>query len=380
MTLARPRLIGLSATALAVLVLALLFRPPALPWASDLHLSLEAASFGELNKDAAVELGGVRVGRVEGMSLRAGRPVIGIAVDRRYAGLLHADASAAIRPHGLLGPRFVELEGGARGRMADGATIPVSRVHVATDVDQVLNALQPDVRRSLQVLIVELGGASEGRGQDVNATLLALGRATDDLARVTATLHGRDQDLAGTVVSAEELNRELQGAPLDAQIRDTNRVLAGLVQVDGSIGAGIDHTALLLQQLDVVMDGNSENLGRTLDRAPATVARLRAVLAAGTDLLNGVNPALPSLMTAVVETESTFSGSDANGHYARILTLTGGCTLGLSTGCGTPASSTSNPTSIATAPAAMQPASALPQSPRSHTSDQELLRLFLGNI
>lgn len=379
--IARPRLIGLSATVGAVLVLGLLFHPPSLPWASDLHVNLESASFGELNKDAAVELGGVRVGRVEDMTLRAGHPLIHLAVDRRYADLLHADAAAAIRPHGLLGPRFIELQGGTHGRLGDGATIPISRVHVSTDVDQVLNALQPDVRRSLQIIFVELGDASQGRGQDVNATLRALGQATDDLARVTATLHARDQDLAGTVVAAEQINSEAQNAPIDAEIRDTNQVLAGLVQVDGSIGSGIDHTALLLQQLDVVMDGNSDNLARTLDHAPATVTRLRAVLAAGTDLLNGVNPSVPSLMTAVVETESTFSGSDANGHYGRVLTLAGACTLGVNAGCGTPgtaASSSSSPSSNPTAPAAGQ-AAPLSQLPRSHMSDQDLLRMFLGN-
>ena len=378
MNIGRSRLIGLSATLGAALVLGVLFRPPSLPWTSDLHVNLEAASFGQLNKDAAVELGGVRVGRVDDMTLRAGHPLIHLAVDRRYAGLLHSDASAAIRPHGLLGPRFIELQGGTRGRLDDGATIPISRVHVSTDVDQVLNALQPDVRRSLQILFVELGNASQGRGQDVNATLRALGQATDDLARVTSTLHARDQDLAGTVVAAEQVNGEVQNAPLDADIRDTNRVLAGLVQVDGSIGSGIDHTALLLQQLDVVMDGNSENLARALDHAPATVTRLRAVLAAGTDLLNGVNPSVPSLMTAVVETESSFSGSDANGHYGRILTMVGACTVGLSAGCGTPATaSSSNPSSNATAPAAVQSAP-LSQLPRSHMSDQDLLRMFLG--
>src|SRR5262249_16826564 len=149
--------------------------------------------------------------------------------------------------------------------LPDGSTIPISRVHVTTDLDEVLNALQPDVRQSLQTLIVELGAASAGRGQDVNATLKSLSDAADDLATVTPILRGHDQDLAGSVASAEQLNRDLQDAPLDAQVRDTNRVLSGLVQVNGSIGHGIDHTASTLQALDVVLDGNSGNLAKTLD-------------------------------------------------------------------------------------------------------------------
>jgi phospholipid/cholesterol/gamma-HCH transport system substrate-binding protein len=363
----RRRVIGLFTAAGALALLALLFHPPALPWVQTMHLRLEATSFGELNPRAGVELGGVKVGTVDGLELRGGRPLIDISVDPAYADLLHDDASAIIRPHGLLGPRYVELEGGSGGRMVDGATIPSSRVHVATDVDMVLNALQPDVRQSLQTLIVELGTAGDGRGQDVNATLKSLGGATDDLAAVTATLRRRDQDLSGSVVAAERLNGDVQSAPLSAQIQDTDRVLSGLVQVNTSIGHGIDHTATTLQALDVVLDGNSENLSRTLDQAPATVTRLRAVLASATGLVTGVNPTVPSLMTAIVETESSFSGSDANGHFVRVMSLSGTCTAGLNAGC--------------SAPTAMSPARSEEggSQPGSRLSDQELMRLFLGD-
>jgi virulence factor Mce-like protein len=384
--MARSRAIGLATAAGVVVLLGLLFHPPALPWQQTLHVSLEAASFGQLNPRASVELDGIQVGTVDGLDLQGGRPTIRMSVDRAYAGLLHADASAAIRPHGLLGPRYVQLEGGRTGQLVEGAVIPISRVRVSTELDEVLNALQPDVRQSLQTLIVELGAASDGRGQDVNDALRSLSAATDDLATVTATLHRRDQDLAGSVVAAERLNRDLQNAPLDAQIRDTDRVLAGLVQVDGSIGHGIDHTANTLQALDVVLDGNSGNLAKTIDEAPATVTRLRAVLASATGLVRGVNPAVPALMTAIVETESAFSGSDANGHFVRIMTLLGTCTVGLDIGCATPATPASAASGAANAihssgpaPATGPAPAAQTAPPRSRTSDQDLLRLFLGN-
>jgi len=382
--MSRARVTGLAATAAAVALLVLLFHPPSLPWSQTMHVTLEAGSFGELNPDASVELAGIRIGSVDGLELRQGRALVDISVDRTYANLLHSDTSALIRPHGLLGPRYVELDGGRHGLLVDGAVIPISRVHVTTDLDQVLNALQPDVRQSLQTLIVELGAASSGRGQDVNATLRSLSAAADDLATVTATLRQRDQDLAGTVVASEQLSRDLQNAPLDAQIRDTNQVLSGLVQVNGSIGDGIDHTASTLQELDVVLDGNSGNLARTLDEAPATVTRLRAVLSEATGLVNGVNPAVPSLMTAVVETESAFSGSDANGHFVRIQAILGACTVGLNAGCarqGTSAGATAAQTSASSSRSNM-PVPATPPAPAppaSHTSDQDLLRLFLGS-
>jgi phospholipid/cholesterol/gamma-HCH transport system substrate-binding protein len=367
----RSRAIGLATAAGAAVLLALLFHPPAPPWSRTLHVSLQAASFGELNPAATVELAGTRIGTVEGLELRDGRPLVRLSIDPAYADLLHADASAAIRPHGLLGPRYVDLGGGTRGRLVDGATIPISRVRVSTDLDQVLDVVQPDVRQSLRTLIDELGTAGDGRGQDVNAALRSLGEATDDVATVAATLHRRDGDLAGTVVASEQLDRDLQDAPLGAQVRDTLRVLSGLVQVDASIGDGIDHTAELLEALDVVLDGNSENLARTLDQAPGTVTRLRAALVPATGLVNGVNPALPALMTAIVETRSAFSGSDASGHFVRVMALSGTCTIGLNAGCASPGPGQASQPAGAEAPAQAPP--------RSRLDDRELMRLFLGD-
>jgi ABC-type transporter Mla subunit MlaD len=232
-------------------------------------------------------------------------------------------------------------------------------------------------------VLVELGTGSDGRGQDVNSAIKSLGDATDDLARVTSTLHGRSQDLSGFVVSSEQLNRDVQQAPLDSQIQDTNTVLRGLVEVDDHIGSGIDHTAVFLQQLDVVMNGNSGNLAATLDRAPGTVTRLRTVLVEGTTLVNGVNPSVPNLLTAVVETKSAFGGADANGHFVRIQAITGACTLGLSAGCASPGTSQAQGSGQSPGSASTQQTltagQARPALPTGTMTDRDLLGLFLGN-
>ena len=59
------RAIGLGTMAAALVLVTLTFHPPTMPWTSPLRLHLEASSFGTLNKNASVELGGVKVGSVE---------------------------------------------------------------------------------------------------------------------------------------------------------------------------------------------------------------------------------------------------------------------------------------------------------------------------
>jgi virulence factor Mce-like protein len=323
----QPRLVGMGVALASLVALVLTFHPPEVPWHQTLTVGIEAAPFGEINKGAGVELGGVKVGTVQGVEKHGSASVIKITVDRGYASQLHADAGAAIRPHGLLGPQYVELDSGKTGHLQDGAIIPASRVHVAVAADQVINTLQPDVRDNLKVFLDEIGTASAGHGENVNAALKSLGEASADLSATTAVLHQRDQDLADFITASEILNRDLQFAPIDSQIVSTDQVLTGLVQVEDAMGSGFDHTAVFAEELNVAMSGNSKNLAAILAKLPGTVRNLDTVAQDGTRIVNGAaNPQeVDSLMWAVVYTKSAFGKADANGHYVMIYSC-GSCT------------------------------------------------------
>jgi len=135
------------------------------------------------------------------------------------------------------------------------------------------------------------------------------------------------------------------------------------------------------------MGGNQQNLGYTLGRLPETITRLRTVLAAGDTLLTGANSvdskdgytynSIEALMTAVMFTESAFSGKDAFGHFVRVYSMAGPCTTGAQ----------SAQTGASNGQCAGQPqnasggqqtgAQAAP--PSSSLSDQQLIDLFLGS-
>jgi virulence factor Mce-like protein len=349
------RLVGLLVTVAAAAFAVVVFLPFSLPWNRGLHLQVQAGAYGEINTGAWVELNGARIGSVDRVESRNGFSLIRVSVEPRFAGLLHADTTAAIRPHGLLGPKFVSLQGGTTGQLGDGALIPLSRTTVSTDLDQVLNSLQPDVRANLKTIFVELGRAADGRGAAMNGAFQALGQSSADVSTTTGVLHNRADDLAALIVASEQLDRDLQNAPIDRQIADTDLVLSALVKVENSIGSGIDHTAAVTQELDTVLSGNSQNLAHVLSKGPATVANLRTVASELDAIIVGVNPALPCLMQAVLETKSAFGGRDGNGHYVRVQVV---ATSGTAPrpDCGGP------PTS---------------QTPPLH--DQDLVALFLGN-
>lgn len=329
----RNRVVGLVSSAAAVLILALVFHPLSLPWHSAFALQIASPPFSQLQPGATVELAGTRVGQVDSLTIQHGIPVLDLHINGNDARFLHGNASATIEPHGLLGTQYVELEPGTGGPFPAGGTIPVSRVHVAVTLNQVLNLLQAPERQNLQTLFDQLGVAAANQGQDVNESLRALGDASDSLANVTSTLRQHDQALASIIVSSEQLNGSLQHAPIGAQIDDTNKVLQGLAAVDSSMGHGIGHTAAVLSDLNVILQGNAGNLRYTLGKAPQVAAQLRTLLVKANTLVTGINPALPALMTFAMEAESAFSGTDANGHYVRVMSVTGSCTAGVNLGC-----------------------------------------------
>jgi phospholipid/cholesterol/gamma-HCH transport system substrate-binding protein len=312
--------IGLAAAALIVIFAVLTFVPLQFPWSSTRHYVVQAGAFGEMNPGAWVELSGIKVGTVDGVSYQQGHALLQLSVDGQFATRLHSDTSAQIRPHGLLGPKYVYLTGGSTGQLPDGATIPISRTQVSQDFDQVLNALQPDVRANLKTIFVELGKAAEGRGTDMHTTFQSLGQQAADLATTTDVLHQRDQDLADLITASEQLDRDLQYAPIDAQIADTDRVLTGLVQVNAAFGDGIDQTAAVLERLNTALEGNSQNVAAILARAPGTLQHLRTLLAMLQTIESCLNPSLPNLMTATVETESAFNDIDTSSgrHMVRV--------------------------------------------------------------
>ncbi|HEY9288373.1 MAG TPA: MlaD family protein [Candidatus Dormibacteraeota bacterium] len=350
------RLVGLLVAAAAVAFAVLVFQPLSLPWSQTMHLRLQAGAYGELSPGAWVELSGAKIGSVDAVDYQNGYSLVRFTVDRRYAGQLHADTTAAIRPHGLLGPKYVYLQGGSNGQLRDGDLIPLSRTSVSTDLDQVVNTLQPDVRANLKTIFIELGKASEGRGAQMNAAFQALGQSSADVSTTTTVLHSRDVDIANLITASEQLDRDLQNAPIDRQIADTDFVLSGLVQVEDAMGSGIDHTAAVMQELDTAMSGNGANLGHVLAKGPATIQELQTVASELDGVITGVNPTLPCLMQAVMETKSAFSGADGNGHFVRIEVVPTGVGSPPDPGC------EHSPTS---------------QAPPLH--DQDLVALFLGN-
>lgn len=106
--------------------------------------------------NANVEVAGVPVGRVERIGLERGMAKVWMKIGQVQ---LHTDAEAAVKTHGMLGDKYIEIKPGSPDAplLPPGGTI--SKVNTPPDVDQLLSSLDTAARG-----MAELGRSLQGAG------------------------------------------------------------------------------------------------------------------------------------------------------------------------------------------------------------------------
>src|SRR5262249_44538162 len=153
---------------------------------------------------------------------------------------LHDDATFAIRPRIFLeGNFFVDVTPGSTSapKVDSGHTFPVQQTKTPVQLDQVLTALQSDMRDDLKVLLREYSTALEGKGaQGYNDSIPYWKPAYRDTAIVTdAALGEGDHDLSqyidsgGATAAALDRNR----GQLKSLITDFDTFAGALARQNG---------------------------------------------------------------------------------------------------------------------------------------------------
>ncbi|MFE9689487.1 MCE family protein [Micromonospora sp. NPDC005806] len=152
---------------------------------------------------AAVKVDDVTVGTVEKISLSGWHAQVRLRIDRAVR--LPANATAAVRQSSLLGEKYVTVAPPptepARGRLADGDLIPLSRTTRGAEVEEVLAALGLLLNggglAQLRTINAELGQALAGREPELR----------DTLAQLDTFIGGLDRQKADIVRAIEALDR-----------------------------------------------------------------------------------------------------------------------------------------------------------------------------
>src|SRR5258708_22021766 len=237
-------------------------------------LNMELKDTGGLVKTNDVRMAGITAGQVQDIRLEGRVALAVVQVNQNYAPV-YKDAHAIVRPKNLLGETYVEIDRGHTdaGSMADGDTIKLINTITPVQIDDVLNALDPDTRTKLQVVINSLGDATAARGQDLNVSTQDLRRIAADLAVTSASLNQEKDNLDALLVQFDLAQKMFADyhTQLAQVLADWTTASTKVMNHDVQLASALGHLNPVLGDLDVALAPNTAALTHTVATLPATI-------------------------------------------------------------------------------------------------------------
>jgi phospholipid/cholesterol/gamma-HCH transport system substrate-binding protein len=247
-------------------------------------VNADFADAGQLVTGDQVEVGGISIGSIEGISVtQDGQADIKMGItDQRFIPF-HVGTSATIRAPGVAGiaNRYLAIDPGPSNNtpIADGGVLPPGSTTGIVDIDMLLDSLDKPTRQHL-VGIFTNGANAFGAPADANNDFRLLDPAVSQTSLLGAELL-RDQPA------------------LNAVIGSTANTLAALDAGHGDLGQTVSSLASVLETIASARGSLSDALGRTTDvlhRLEVTMGGLRATLPAVSKMLVQARPTVTPLI------------------------------------------------------------------------------------
>ncbi len=144
----------------------------------SVRAEFSSASAVTAGQGQTVDIAGVAVGQVGGVSLEGGHAVVTMNIYKQYAPV-YRNANVLLRPRTPLKDMYLELYPGtpSAGAIPDGGTLPAAATNPDVDFSEILSSLDADTRSYLLLLLA--GGAQAFRDTGNSGELPSLGAVAD---------------------------------------------------------------------------------------------------------------------------------------------------------------------------------------------------------
>lgn len=243
----------------------------------------------------SVRFAGVRVGTVNGISLRPDRTVL-VKFDAGRDIALRVDTKAAVRYLNLVGDRYLELldSPGSDQTLPAGSQIPLEHTTPALDLDLLLGGLKPVIQglnpQDVNALTSSLIQVFQGQGETLQSLFAhtsafanaladngaAVQQLIDNLNTVLATLSKKNGDFAETIDRLEQLVAGLSADrdPIGTAITSLDNGTASLADLLTAARPPLAGAVDQLNRLAPLIDQDKDRLDNALQRAPGNYHRL----------------------------------------------------------------------------------------------------------
>lgn len=196
------RLIRLGAITMVVMVLLLVatFNLSKFPGFGGTIYTAEFADASGIHRGNMVQVAGMRVGRVDGVSLEGDKVIVEFEVDNGVE--FGTESKASVEVLNLLGEKYLELTPAGDGQLAEDTPIPRERTESAYDIIGVFGDLTTTTEQIDKDQLVEALDVVSGTMQQSAPEIQA---SFDGIARLSRTVASRDEQIKGLLESSKNV-------------------------------------------------------------------------------------------------------------------------------------------------------------------------------
>jgi phospholipid/cholesterol/gamma-HCH transport system substrate-binding protein len=216
-----------------------------------------------LDDKSAVRIAGVRIGKVDGISLRPdGTAVVHLALDPGVE--LREGATAMVRSLGLLGDKYVELQPGAPGapRIAQGALLEGGSATGFDDITKMASDIGKDLKELSSALAGSMGG-KQGE-EKINRIVDNVGRLAEVLRELVEQNRG---NIDTTLTNLKEFSTQMREtlARMDRILDENRATFKSTVSNADQISEKLKTTADNLNSITGKIDTGQGTIGKLLN-------------------------------------------------------------------------------------------------------------------
>jgi phospholipid/cholesterol/gamma-HCH transport system substrate-binding protein len=263
----------LGAIALVVLVLAMVasFNLQKFPGFRGTGYHADFADANGLSQGDMVQIGGVRVGRVDSIEIHSDHVRVNFDVHGAEFG---KDTKASVEVLNLLGTKFLNLTPAGPGQMASGSTIPISRTHTTYDVVSTLDQLTTTTE---QLDTDQLAEALRTLAGTIDASAPEVHESFSGISRLSASIASRNKEVEQLLHRADDVTRLLaeRKGDLVTLMKQGDQVFQELQLRKEAIHRLLVNARTLAVSLKGIADDNRAEIGSALADLHEVTSNLR---------------------------------------------------------------------------------------------------------
>lgn len=276
------------------------------PWQHYYHVKAQLDDAkGLVPGKQEVRISGVKVGVVTKSELVGGKPVVTMAIQKKYAPL-YRNATMQVRPVTPLQDMYININRGApaAGKVPENATLPASATVTPVDVSRVLQTFDADTRTRLATLLHEMNPALDNNGPQLQSAFVAIAPFLTQAHRLSTVLADRRVQLRRAVTNFGLLTSSLatRDRQLTRLVDNGEATLAELAQKSrpfNELLAALPGTLSALQGTMQTLSVAQQDLDPALTDLRPVAAKLEGSLKSLQELGFDVRPAVKALRPAV---------------------------------------------------------------------------------